>query len=152
MLSRLVHSTALTILMGETAHRKSRIFAAASPARPRILNQAAWHVQTKTEKLLPDIVRPVVRSFVDAHSFQAQMIAIGILIGRVKKSKCDFRKILSRWHGVKNNRLVIRQTAQKIAYRPVAPIGQKSMIPSIDQTRFGNALDVGEVHHHTLFG
>lgn len=39
---------------------------------------------------------------------------------------------------------------EKIDYLPVAAVGQKCVIPLVDQYRSGNGFYVGKIHHHTL--
>ena len=60
-------------------------------------------------------------------------------------------KIFGRRDGIEDDRLVLRQAGEKIAYRAVAAIDQEGVIPSIDQLLVGDALHIGEVHHHALF-
>ena len=47
---------------------------------------------------------------------------------------------------------MFRQAGEEIAYHAVAVIHQEGMIPCVDQLFIGDALHIGEVHHHALFG
>ncbi len=80
------------------------------------------------------------------------MVAVGVPVGRCQDVEGLLGKVLGCGHGVEDDGFVIRQTCQKVAYRLVAAIHQESVIPGIHQFFPGDALDIGEVHHHALFG
>lgn len=97
-------------------------------------------------------IRPVVGCFVDAHLFQAQVVAISIPVSGIENVESDLREIFNCRHDFENNGFVIRQACQKVTDERVAAIYQKRMVPRVYQLRLGDAFDVGEVHHHALCG
>lgn len=78
------------------------------------------------------------------------MVSIDVPIRGVKNSESFSCKILGRWHAVKDNRFVRRQTCQERNNRFVAGIRQKCVVPNIDHMAFGECLDLGEVHDHAV--
>jgi hypothetical protein len=97
-------------------------------------------------------VRPVVGRFVDAHLFQAQVVAEGVPVSGSQDVEGGLCEILRSRYDVEDDGLVVRQAGQEVTYRFVAAINQKGVIPGINQFFPGDVFDIGEVHHHALFG
>ena len=80
------------------------------------------------------------------------MVAVGVLVGGAEDVEGSLGEVFCGRYDIKYHGLVIRQAGQKVAYRFVAAIYQKSMVPCVHNLCVGDALDIGEVHHHALFG
>ena len=80
------------------------------------------------------------------------MIAKAVTENGVKNGEGFFGQILGGRHAVEQHRLVARQAAQEFHDRRIACIGQKRMIPEVNDMLFGERFDFGKIHHHAVGG
>ena len=97
-------------------------------------------------------VRPVVGGFVEADSLQAQLVVVSVPVSGIEDVERDLREIFGGRDGIEDDGLVFRQAGEKITYHAIAAIDQEGVIPCVDQLFIGDALHIGKVHHHALFG
>ena len=80
------------------------------------------------------------------------MVTVGVLIGRVQDTEGELSQVLRSGHDIHEHGLVVRHAFQKFAHLFVAAIDQKCVIPLVDQFLLCDALYIGKIHHHALFG
>lgn len=80
------------------------------------------------------------------------MIAIDVTVGRGEPFESDAGKVFRGRHPVEDDCLVAGQRGKKIHYLSITCIGEKGVIPEIDDEASGDRLDFGEVHHHAIVG
>jgi hypothetical protein len=97
-------------------------------------------------------VCPVVRGLEKTDAFEAQVIAVAVLIRGVEDVEGDLGQVFSGRHDIHDHGLMLGDGRQKVIYLLVAAIDQKSVIPYIDQFFLRDAFDVGKIHHHALLG
>ena len=80
------------------------------------------------------------------------MVAKRVAEDGIENDEGFLGKVFSGWNAVENDGLVAGQGFQKIDHGRVADIGEKSVIPEIDQVLLCQCLDFGEVHDHAVCG
>ena len=104
------------------------------------------------ERLITYAVRPIIGCFVNAHAFQAQVVAVGVLVSEIENIEGDLSKIFCSGHDIENDGAVIGQSRQKIAHQFIVTVCQEGMIPLVHQLLIGDTLHIRKIHHHPLFG
>ena len=107
-------------------------------------NKASW--------LFPDGVCPAIRRFVESDSFQAKMIAIGILKYLVKDFEGFFSEVFRCRNAIQNDRLVVGNRSQEVDNRGITCINQKGVIPEVDNMLASERFDFGKVDDHSIGG